>query len=74
MSSEMQPAIPKLCPECGGERMLYKVGPKIAVYTLTNKFDKKRQFRACICTTCGYTTFYLNDPGVPPIKKSSRQS
>ena len=67
-----QQAIPKLCPECGGERMLYNVGPELVSYIPSTRFDTQRQFWTCICTTCGQTTFYLKEPEKPPTKKSTQ--
>src|SRR5438093_6128185 len=66
------PVIPKLCSECGGERMLYNVGPEIVAYTQNTRFDTQRQFWTCICTNCGQTTFYLREPEKPPTKKSTQ--
>ena len=67
-----QHAIPKNCPECGGDRMLYNVGPEIVAYALNSRFDTHRQFLTCICTACGHTTFYLREPEKPPTKKLSK--
>ncbi len=67
-----QQSIPKLCPECGGERMLYNVGPELVSYVPSTRFDMQRQFWTCICTTCGQTTSYLREPEKPPIKKSTQ--
>ncbi len=62
---------PGPCPECGGTRVYYNVGPEIVAYSseAARTFDNQRHFRMCVCTNCGYAAFYVENPGVPLAKQ-----
>jgi hypothetical protein len=66
---------PKPCPECGGDRTWYNVGPEFAANDpdAAQAFDNQRHFRMALCGQCGHAAFFLIDPARPPIRSAKKR-
>jgi len=53
---------PRPCPECGGERVHAAMAHTVQLWPADAMGVRRTVPRALVCTGCGHTTLYVDDP------------
>ncbi len=62
MNDQPPVQVSTVCPQCEGKRSFFQCGPEMYVIIPWRILPYRDAFSALICESCGYTSFYVNDP------------